>query len=577
MEENFVTRLQSAANNPGEFFNRHFGELRFDNDHDDIETLICLLISNGTRLSSGEFGRIKEQIVTHPKYATNLEYQFFNNVACAYNYSDKQNYESSRIFYLMAHEISLLMNDRDKMVLSLSGLAAVYNEEGEFDKAREFIDDAVNLLGFISDPNRIAQTFYIYASILGNQKEPDKAVKAAKKAVRYYREIENYQTRYYYTMSLLLLSGLLYKNGEDEEAGKVMAHGINSGEKNGHLNALENHMEVVAHYYGQTGDLEKALAYQKTYSDYLKARNVRPRSSGEYRETVKTAHIDSLRYLLIKNEGLQMRINDLYKQLSAEEKPEKRNNESFKVIQKALSMGDFHTWYQLIWSAADRKFTRAEALTRWINPEGTNIPPDVFIEYLENSELSLIFLQKLISDSTDFYSRLRKAGVGDFTISINVSPYQLSNLNIVSLLETACLKNEINPSSIQIEITERMVLIKDIETLDKLFKLKELGFRIALDDFGTGFSSLECLRTLNLDVVKLDRSLVRDIHKDEKGERLLKGIIHMLNDLKYQVVCEGIETQEEADLVSGLGCSYHQGYLYHEAAPADDVLALLKS
>lgn len=163
------------------------------------------------------------------------------------------------------------------------------------------------------------------------------------------------------------------------------------------------------------------------------------------------------------------------------------------------------------------------------------------------------------------------------TVSINISPFQLRELNIVAILESACLKNKISPSAIQIEITERSVLEKDIDSLNNLYKLKEKGFKLALDDFGVGFSSLDCLRDLPLDVVKLDKSLIRNAQGKEKSEKLLRGIIHLLKDLDFGIVCEGIETEKEAALVSSLGCTLHQGFLYHKASDPETIIKGIES
>lgn len=574
MKSSFHQRLVEAVNSPIEYHNQYYSSLTYDNSVDNIEVLINLMFCSKTKLSLKEIRRIREEIFSHPDYSTNLEYQYFTTMACAELNRDHANYSDATSYFSHMLEIATFMDDSDKILTAFIGLASVYNEMFESDKSLEYIEKAISMMSHIDDPLLVARTFYTYAAILYERKEYEKGVHAAERAVLNYSDIGDREKNLSYTMTQLMYVRLLYLTNSNKKANTIMTELIPKAEKYKHLEGLQLLQETVAEYYEQIGDYEKALYYQKRFSEVLKEREKDKIKSFNYKGSKQ---VDSLKSLLERNESLKQRVADLYNQISYQNTEETVTVASFEDVQKALDGDEFDIYFQLIWSELEKRYVKAEALTRWIKPDGSIITPNHFVKYIEESELSARFLQILINRSLVFVEKLKDKGIEDLTICINISPYQLREINIISLLESACIRHHIKPSSIELEITERLVLEKDVTVLDRIFKLKERGFKLSMDDFGTGFSSLESLRTLNLDTVKLDRSLIKDVHGDEKAIKLLRGVIHLLLDLKYHVVCEGVELQEDVELLTTLGCHLFQGYFYNRPANMDEVLGRFQS
>lgn len=301
MTRDFLKVLQDAARNPNEYYNTHYHQLTLENGNDEIETLIALLISYGSRFTIGEFLKIRDCILAHPQYSNDLEYQYYTHIASAGIYRDKSHYESSRSFYLIAHELSLLLNDKDKTILSLSSLATVYNEEEEPEKALPYIEDAIDLLGYVSDPNRLAQTYFVYSSILKKLNRINQAIDSAEKAVYYYEQTEQYETRYYFMTSLILQASLLYMSHNHEKANSIMAKAVEIGEKNDHMISLQCELEVIAHYFSITGEYKKAYSFLKAFTQFVQEQKTKRLIPDRQWTSEKVEKIDSLRYLLLKN------------------------------------------------------------------------------------------------------------------------------------------------------------------------------------------------------------------------------------------------------------------------------------
>lgn len=569
MKSDFHQRLIEVTNNPIEYHDNNYQKLTYDNSLDSIENLIFLLFCSKTKIPYNKIQQMKEQIISHPDYMTNLEYQYFTNLACADIHRDMANFDDAISYFNHLLEIATLMDERDKILTAFTGMATVYNEIYQGDKALEYIEKSISILSQTDDPMLAARTFYTYAAILLQREEYYKGIQAAENALVNFNDVDDGEDQLPYTMTNIMLVRMLYLTGQEERANKIMSQIIPNAERHNHLDGLQNMQKTIATYYEEVGEYKKALKHQKIYSKVLEKREKDRITS--FRPT-GSKQIDSLKSLLDKNESLQQRITELYKLLPNNREDFTTLNISFEEIQDALKNSEFDIYFQLIWSDREHRYVKAEALMRWIKPDGSIISPDHFVTYLEESELSSDFLQLLINRSLEFIQKINTEEEADLTVCLNISPYQLREINIISLLESACIRNQINPSNVELEITERMVLEKDVTVFDRIFKLKERGFKLSMDDFGTGFSSLECLRTLNLDTVKLDRSLINDVHGNERAVKLLRGIIHLLTDLKYQIVCEGVELEEDVKLLTSLGCYLHQGYFYNRPSSMDEVV-----
>ncbi len=218
--------------------------------------------------------------------------------------------------------------------------------------------------------------------------------------------------------------------------------------------------------------------------------------------------------------------------------------------------------------------TGAEVLLRWNHPEKGLISPVDFIPLAEESRLIVALDRWVFVRSCKLLQETARSGLRLPCISINLSAKQLQEPDLVSW----CLKTvqhfELDPGSIELEITETAFINLADSVLERLQGLRDAGFSLALDDFGTGYSSLTYLRRLPLDVVKIDRSFVADLCQDERATTLLQGVMQLLEKLDFSVVAEGVETEEQAALLHNIGCHRAQGFLFFTPMPAAEFVAL---
>ena len=221
-------------------------------------------------------------------------------------------------------------------------------------------------------------------------------------------------------------------------------------------------------------------------------------------------------------------------------------------------------------SSETKKVTGAEALSRLVDSEGNVIPPSKFIAALEKTgkivELDfyvLTFICKLIRKWID-------QGLEPITVSFNLSRIHFYSQTVVDDICKLAEKYNVPPQYIEIEVTESVFFEASEMIVEKVNKLRDYGFKVSVDDFGTGYSSLSLIGVLPVDVVKLDKSFVKESLKSERGNELMKGLIRILSEIHLDIVCEGVETQEEENIVSSYGCNEIQGYLYDAPIPTDE-------
>ncbi|MBQ3841282.1 MAG: bifunctional diguanylate cyclase/phosphodiesterase [Ruminiclostridium sp.] len=221
-------------------------------------------------------------------------------------------------------------------------------------------------------------------------------------------------------------------------------------------------------------------------------------------------------------------------------------------------------------SAETKKVVGAEALSRLIDSDGKVIPPVNFIAALEKTgkivELDfyvLSFICKLIRKWID-------EGIEPITISFNLSRIHFFSNTVVEDICKLAEEYNVPPQYIEIEVTESVFFEASEMIVSKVNALRDYGFKVSVDDFGTGYSSLSLIGVLPVDVVKLDKSFVKESLKSPRGSDLMKGIIKILNDIHLEIVCEGVETEEEATAVSEYGCDEMQGYLFDKPIPTDE-------
>ncbi|APG44409.1 putative bifunctional diguanylate cyclase/phosphodiesterase [Syntrophotalea acetylenica] len=204
----------------------------------------------------------------------------------------------------------------------------------------------------------------------------------------------------------------------------------------------------------------------------------------------------------------------------------------------------------------------AEALIRWKHPQQGLKSPGSFLPVAIESNLIIDIDRWVLGQACDLIARWRTAGLGDLRLSVNVSGQLFAHDNIADLVAELILQSGIRPCQLEIELTENTIMQNNLKTVSHLSRLKNLGVQIAIDDFGTGYSSLSYLRNFPIDTLKIDRSFIRDLTEAPSAIAITRAIIALGESLGLTIICEGIETPHQKEMLMDLGCHHAQGYLF---------------
>lgn len=247
----------------------------------------------------------------------------------------------------------------------------------------------------------------------------------------------------------------------------------------------------------------------------------------------------------------------------------KREMKMITCLQKAIEKDEFILHYQPIVGSGGVDPTKAEVLIRWESEELGPVSPAEFIPIAEKNGLIVEISEWVMKTAFKQIKDWEKQGFIIQTLSINVSPVNFQYGNLDTLLHHLTNEFQLDASKIELEITETSVMKNIDEAVQTLERLRDQGFSIALDDFGTGLSSLNYLQQLPIDTLKIDRSFVENIEKDKTKIAIVDTIIQLANHLGIQVTVEGVETEEQSQLLQSLGCHHLQGYHFSKPMPYD--------
>jgi len=240
---------------------------------------------------------------------------------------------------------------------------------------------------------------------------------------------------------------------------------------------------------------------------------------------------------------------------------------------QAIGDGSLETYYQPVVNLEDGKISSCEALLRWRHPERGMISPAEFIPIAEDSglinQLGLWVLNTACAEAVTWPDH-----VG---VAVNVSPVQFRSPSLALHVAAALASSGLPAGRLELEITEAVLIRDDEAALDMLHQLRRLGVRIALDDFGTGYSSLSYLQRFPFDKIKIDRSFIRDIAGPGASSSIVQAVVNIAAASDMTTTAEGVETEQQRNLLYILGCTEMQGYLFSPAIPAADVKRLLLS
>ncbi len=242
----------------------------------------------------------------------------------------------------------------------------------------------------------------------------------------------------------------------------------------------------------------------------------------------------------------------------------------------ALERNEFVFYYQPQVNLYSGRTDTVEALIRWNHPARGLLSPAAFLDMLEDTGEIIPVGRKLLNTACVQTARWHAAGFNELSVAINVSSKEFWHKDLLPQVEAALVRSGLPPHSLQLELTEG-ILMGDIDAAaSRILALKALGVSIAIDDFGTGYSSLAHLKRFPLNLLKIDRYFVKDIRHDSVNEALVNSILALCKGLNLDTVAEGVENLSQLDVLRKIGCPVVQGYLISPPVPVENVLDLLQ-
>lgn len=240
----------------------------------------------------------------------------------------------------------------------------------------------------------------------------------------------------------------------------------------------------------------------------------------------------------------------------------------------AIERGQLELLYQPIYDVLTGNIASVEALVRWRHPTLGMIVPDRFIPLAEESGLIASIGEWVISRVCEQIRLWVDAGLDDVHVSLNVSARQLDRLQLHRFIGDAIRLNGIDPSRLEIEVTETSIL-RDVYGATLLLReLRGMGLSVAIDDFGAGFTSLAFLRDLPIDNLKIDRCFVRDVATGNFDGAVVRAVVDLARSLGVRTIAEGVEDHAQMDVLRELRCDAVQGFLFSMPLPADECATL---
>lgn len=247
-----------------------------------------------------------------------------------------------------------------------------------------------------------------------------------------------------------------------------------------------------------------------------------------------------------------------------------RMSEIERDMNKALDNHDFKMYLQPKYRLSDGRLCGAEVLCRWMHPEKGMIPPLDFIPLFEQNGFILKLDEYMWEQACSTIKKWLDEGKEIVPLSVNISRYHINHNDLEMALMKLVNQYGLTTDMLTLEITESLFLDKPEELNRVLVRLKKLGFRLEVDDFGAGFSSLNLIRNISVDTIKMDKEFLDNEIASEKGKIVVKHTINMAKDLQMQVIAEGVETKEHVEFLKNSHCDIAQGFYFAKPMPIEE-------
>lgn len=556
--------IEEIRKNPRKYFRENINKF-YEIDQLQQEDLLYLLFScigygneakkyYETALQSIQKYALWER---HDHYA----YYYYFILALGDRYNN--NYDSAVSNYLESYNISIRLKDTELGARALLGLAISFKRKGSLDKAYTILKKILKMTTKIGESSLLGDIFAYYAATIKDMGDLKGADEAFQIALNHYDHVENKEEYLNYGIVVGNIAEYYILLNNDEKAEIYINMILKIIEDDDILLLMQGATELIADYYTKRKDYKRANEFLnlivKVQSQMVTYLNLHYQS---FDDSI-TNHLDVLDHLQNVNKQLEIENAILYERILNDSSDDKNSISLIKQLNDAVINDEFVPYFQSVWDVKTNEVVGYEALIRWRKNDGTVIPPSVFIELVEDSPLIMDMSESIIKKALKHLSeQISEGRINKGTkVSFNITPYQFTNQNLIGLLETLCLEHNVPKNQVNIEITERVFFDNNQVAVKQLQQLKAAGFVILLDDFGTGYSSLSCLASLPIDIVKIDMSLVKNVHVNEKDYQLLNGVLQIIKSLNLKSVAEGVETEEQLKALINLNCNLAQGYL----------------
>ncbi len=243
----------------------------------------------------------------------------------------------------------------------------------------------------------------------------------------------------------------------------------------------------------------------------------------------------------------------------------------------AIDEGQFELYYQPKISFRTGDIMGVEALIRWHHPSKGFIPPNAFIPLAEQTGIITRIDEWGLRTACRQILKWQEQGLPPVKVSVNMSQAQFYRTDVVATVTNVLQETGIDPSLLEIEVTETMAMQDIQRTINVLGRIRDMGVSISMDDFGSGYSSLSSLKTIPLDILKIDRSLVCDLDENDVSKQITGAIVDLGKAMKLKILAEGVETSAQCRYLADIGCDLAQGYYYSKPRPADEITMMFLS